>query len=53
MFTHPSTLKEDKMDRASANSMFEELKDEDAKMDDREQMTKNLSLSLLQTETPE
>ena len=41
------------MDRASANSMFEELKDEEEKLDDREKMTKNLSLSLMQTETPE
>ncbi len=35
------------------NSIFEELKDEEEKLNDREQMTKNLSLSLLQTETPE
>jgi hypothetical protein len=33
--------------------MFEELKDEEEKLDDREKMTKNLSLSLMQTETPE
>jgi len=31
--------------------MFEELKDE--KVDDRESAAKNLSLSLLQTETPD
>ena len=41
------------MDRASANSIFEELKEDEEKVDDREKITKNLSLSLLQTETPE
>jgi hypothetical protein len=35
------------MDRASANSMFEELKDEEEKLDDIEKMKRNLSLSLL------
>ena len=53
VFTQPSAQKEDQMDRASMNSIFEELKDEEEKLNDREQMTKNLSLSLLQTETPE
>lgn len=53
VFTQPSAQKEDQMDRASANSIFEELKEDEEKVDDREKMTKNLSLSLLQTETPE
>jgi hypothetical protein len=42
------------MDKDTANKMFEELKDmEEEKVDTRESSTKNLSLSLLQTETPD
>ncbi len=33
--------------------MFEELKDENVGVDDKDSATKNLSLSLLQTESPE
>ena len=49
VFTQPSADKEDQqMDRATANQMFEELKDtEEEKVDSRESTTKNLSLSLL------
>ena len=38
-------------DKEAANGMFEELKEE--QVDTRESATKNLSLSLLQTETPD
>lgn len=42
------------MDRASVNQMFDELKEtEEEKVDSRESSTKNLSLNLLQTETPD
>ena len=48
VFTQPSSQKEEEIDRASVNSMFEELKgDQEEQLNDREQMTKNLSLSLL------
>ena len=54
IFTSPTTKEErEEMDRQSANQMFQELKDEEVNLDDREAATKNLSLNLLQTETPE
>ena len=49
VFTQPSgkSLEE----KQAMNEMFEELKEE--KVDDRESAAKNLSLSLLQTESPD
>jgi hypothetical protein len=49
VFTQPSGRS--KEEKEAANEMFEELKEE--KVDDRESAAKNLSLSLLQTDSPD
>jgi hypothetical protein len=49
VFTQPSGRSKEEKD--AANEMFEELKEE--KVDDRESAAKNLSLSLLQTDSPD
>lgn len=49
VFTQPSGRSQE--EKQAADEMFEELKEE--KVDDRESAAKNLSLSLLQTESPD